>query len=79
LQEIIDPSTFKSYDELKRRLHQVLGIDSRGNTDAGPVASAPAARAKPAAHEAEEDATLWNTDEDDEDLSFFKRIAEEED
>jgi len=83
LQELIAPDQFKSYEELKKRLNLVLGLDSKGNNDAGPVAEAkPAGRTKAApaqkAVEPDEEEVPWNTDDEDEGMSFFKRIAEKE-
>ena len=84
LQELLDPKNFKSYNELKAKLYRVLAMDeepstptqatddsddldlsSMGNTQqAAPAPSAPAA---PAASMA--------MDDDDDDLSIFKELA----
>ena len=74
LQEFLDPKNFKTYDELKKRLNLVLGLDSKGGHDAGPTAPSPTMKQKAAPQKVEEE----TTEEDDEDLSFFKRIAAEE-
>ena len=76
LQDLIDPKNFKTYDELKKRLNLVLGVDSKGNRDAGPVAEAPTFRQKEVAATPQKAASY--DDDEDEDLSFFKRIAEED-
>ena len=74
LQEFLDPKNFKTYDELKKRLNLVLGLDSKGGHDAGPTAPSPTMKQKAAPQKVEEE----TAEEDDEDLSFFKRIAAEE-
>lgn len=77
LQEFLDPSNFKSYDDLKGKLVKVLGIGSPA-----------AARAK--ATVAEDDDLPWSEptakiksapapkfeeDDDDESMEFFKKLA----
>jgi hypothetical protein len=78
LQELIDPKHFKSYNELKAKLEKALG--SSTTTASSPVQheeeeafqipqkSAPMKEAPVAA-------APW--DEDDDDLSFFKKLASE--
>jgi hypothetical protein len=75
LQEFLAPSNFKSYDELKSKLHRVLGLDgitnSKSNdvpwgTDPAPTfKSAPAPKIQAAETE----------DDDDESMEFFKKLA----
>jgi hypothetical protein len=79
LKAFLDPSNFKSYDELKARLNKVLGVD--GFTSRSAVASlndeadlpwqqeapAPTLKAKPA--------PKFDEDEDDEDMLLFAKIA----
>jgi hypothetical protein len=84
LKELVAPSEFKSYDELKKRLDQVLGIQSRtpaqdpetfGEEDdwaPAKTASAPAFSSP----SGDEDETFSSEDEDDT-LSYFQRLAEE--
>jgi len=85
LKELVDRSQFKSYQDLKARLDEVLAGDpayeeftggkkksnvqtfERPNTPAWPPA-------KPAVN-AESDSIPFETDEDDEDLQAFKRLA----
>lgn len=68
LKEFVDAKNFKSYDELKRRLDKVLGLDG-----APPVQKnvgeqiRPKAPVLPAA-----------SDDDDDDISYFKRLAKED-
>jgi hypothetical protein len=80
LAEFIDRKNFKSYDELKRKLDEVLSGDSFVGKSAAemvdedeiPVASAPkiASTSAPKMPEV--------TDEDDDVMSFFEKIAQED-
>lgn len=83
LQEFLAPSNFKSYDELKEKLHRVLGLDgsTNGRTPAAaravaktdedaPWNEAPKFKATPAPAVAQA-----TDDEDDESLEFFKKLA----
>lgn len=79
LKELVDPKHFKSYAELKARLDTVLGLDgtaTRPNTRAEhveeDVAPAPTFKAK------EAPVTATTSSEDDEDLEFFKKLANED-
>jgi hypothetical protein len=78
LNEFVDPKNFKSYDELKARLDQVLGLDGvapKPSTTAAdeddevalsrPQRTAPAPKQPIAA-------------DDDDDLSFFEKLAEDD-
>jgi hypothetical protein len=68
LKEFLDPTHFKSYDELKSKLDRVLGLDG--------VA---AARAKSKAEDlelADEDVGVAATDDDDS-MAFFGKLAED--
>jgi hypothetical protein len=84
LQTLVDPKHFKSYSELKTRLDTVLSLTGSAlrpatrdettpsrNEDKAPAMAAPA----PKAAEAKAPAVV---DDDDEDLEFFKRLAEED-
>lgn len=86
LKEFVDPSKFKSYDELKTKLNTVLGNTGSGQITRAeniklPQASAPTFKAKEAAPPAVAEETVpWATD-DDEDLSYFeklKKLADED-
>ena len=77
LKEFLDAKNFKSYDELKKKLEQVLSGDSFASKSAAeiaeqedrPVAAAPKIASKPAP----------KMDEDDEDvMSYFEKIAKED-
>lgn len=84
LQEIINEKHFKSYDELKARLEKALGnapvqsnasnrgafADDEGEAFPTPQKSAPA-KEQP---KAEAQSAPWD-ESDDEDLSFFKKLA----
>ena len=82
LQEFLDKKNFKSYEELTRRLDKVLGIDSTSSTkatskkvidDEEDSAPAPTFKAKEAAV-----VPVSTTEDDDSDLDFFKKLAEED-
>lgn len=85
LKPFLDPSNFKSYDELKAKLHKVLGLDEISGDFSSAPAAAPAAR-KPVAKSEDEDLP-WTTpkeskksavvEDDDESLEFFKTLAED--
>ena len=85
LQELIDPSNFKSYDELKARLNDVLGLD--GDTGpAQPRADEPEQAAAPAKKTAEaptpkaSPAPSQDSDDDDDDeLAVFKNLLNNDD
>lgn len=87
LKGLLDPKNFKTYEELQAKLHKVLGIT--GGTSSRSNASSSAAdevdegldlsslaKQKPAAQmkEAATPAPV-STDEDDDDLAFFKNLA----
>ena len=78
LSEFTDRKNFKSYDELKQKLEQVLSGDSFTNKTAAqiseedrPVAAAPAFVSKPAP-------TAKSVDEDEDVMSYFEKIAKED-
>jgi hypothetical protein len=77
LQQFIQPSKFKSYDELKAKLYRVLALGATKPSAAAyeedEVKEAPAPKAKAApAPKAPE------LDDDDDSLDFFKKLAEED-
>ena len=71
LSEFIDEKNFKSYAELKNRLYRVLMLDS-----AAPAAVEPEPESEPSTVVPMKSAP--STDDDDEDLSFFKKLADED-
>ena len=72
LNEFLDPSKFKTYDELKARLDKVLGLDGSAPKPRTTVEQAKAAP-KPATQPV--DAGIA---EDDDDLAYFSKLAEED-
>ena len=76
LNELIDPSNFKSYDELKTKLDRVLGLAS---FTPEPVQSEPTISTMEApSFSTAEEVSLPSSGGDDEDdtLSYFKKLAE---
>jgi hypothetical protein len=81
LKSLVDPKNFKSYAELKARLDLVLGVDGVAQPRTSraedsfeeQAAPAPSFKAKeaPAAPQS-------STEDDDEDLEFFKKLANED-
>ena len=87
LQELVDPKNFKSYEELKVRLEKALGSGAMTPSYTGdeeeafptPARTAPAKEAP----KAEAKDASWNStppwqDDEDEDLSFFKKLAKDD-
>jgi hypothetical protein len=80
LSEFLDRKNFKSYDELKKKLNDVLSGDSFASKSAAqmaeedemPSAPAPKMVSKPAPKMAE------ITDDDDDVMSYFEKIAKED-
>ena len=68
LKEFLERKNFKSYDQLKQRLDKALGFDG----------AAPAPKSKAADTVAETDTSIIDKSvgEDDEDLDYFKSLAE---
>ncbi len=81
LQDFLDPKHFKSYNELKARLDKVLGLSggvSQPRTvaeDTPPWDETPAA---PAPQFKERAAPVIQAADEDDDLEFFKRLADED-
>lgn len=80
LQEFVDPSQFKSYDDLKVKLYRVLAL----NETSEQTAAAPAVKSAPAKNiptTAVADEAPWNgadeVAEDDDAMSFFQKLANE--
>ena len=82
LSEFTDRKNFKSYDELKKKLEEVLSGDSFSSKSAAemaeeedmPVASAPKMASKPAPQQKQ----VAMDDEDDDVMSYFEKIAKED-
>lgn len=90
LQEFLDPKNFKSYEELKAKLNKVLNLDgnnfqaSKTAEDVGMfeeeerVTAPPkmkTTQAKPVPQALKQ--AMGDEDEDDENIDFFKKLAEE--
>jgi hypothetical protein len=80
LKAFVDPSNFKSYDELKAKLNGVLGLTPSAKPSASPVARAESTvlpeAAAPKLKTKEADDVPWSTDEDDEDVSYFEKLKQ---
>lgn len=74
LKNLVDAKNFKSYEELKKRLDEVLG-DIGSISQPAPVQVI--AREKPVFNKpkASEDTVPFDVDEDDDDLESFKKLA----
>lgn len=68
LQQFVDPSTFKSYDELQRRLNEVLNLNV--NTTIPPVTPKEVFQTKLV-----NENMLENNVEEDEDLAYFRSLV----
>ena len=71
LKEFLDPSNFKTYDELKARLDKVLGVDGSAPK---PRTTVEQAKAAPSLRKPE--MTDVGIAEDDDDMEYFKKLAE---
>jgi hypothetical protein len=80
LSEFLDEKNFKSYDELKARLNKVLGLED-GSSSSGNSAYTPRAsvmqESKPAPAPAKKTTVADSVVDDDEDLSYFEKLAED--
>lgn len=77
LKEFLDPKNYKTYDELKKRLDEVLGAARTVNdqiTDSVSQSKPTFESSKP--RKSVEDTAPFDTDED-EDLNYFKALADE--
>jgi hypothetical protein len=70
LKEFLAPENFKSYDELKVKLDKVLGLSGQSPQPKTTVEQAKAAPARKAAP--------VDVDSDEDDLSYFSKLAEED-
>lgn len=80
LQEFVDPSTFKSYDELNARLQKVIGGSSKNSTaervDLDEDEDEEETAWSPPEDEASSNAELA-PDDDDDSLDYFKSLADD--
>ena len=74
LSEFIDPTNYKTYDELKKRLHDVLGTDIRQMTD---ILEAPTAESASFNDNESSETNSKATQEDTDALTYFERLAKE--
>jgi len=87
LSEFLDPKNFKSYEELKVKLEQVLSGAAMSVTaqdiseeEAAPVRQAPVAKAKPAPQPKSKSLdSAFDEDDDDNMMSYFESIAKADD
>jgi len=80
LQAFLAPSNFKTYEELKKRLDKVLGdAPAPRRTDSEDDAFEPAPRAAAAPAVGKTAAAPKRPSNNDEDLSFFEKLAEDDD
>lgn len=86
LQELIDPKNFKSYPELKAKLYKVLGLDGSSHAptktaeddDVAGMNFTPKFKESAPRQMEEASSPSFNTaDDDDDDLSFFKNLADD--
>lgn len=83
LQDIIDPSQFKTYDELKKKLNAVLSTDAFTSKTAEQIAEqfdskpAPSIPSTPAPKPAKSVSSTM--DDDDDAMAYFKSLAEDDD
>ncbi len=79
LQQYVDPTKFKSYEELKARLSRVLGEAQQASpvpvAQAAPMPTAAAPAPSPAVEAPTQAAASWG-DESDDDIDFFKKLSE---
>lgn len=83
LKELVDPKNFKSYEELKAKLHKVLALDGSSHAPTGNAAEDDDAEMDftPKFKERQspklDEAPSPSLDEDDDTLSFFKNLADD--
>jgi hypothetical protein len=81
LSEFTDRKNFKSYDELKKKLNEVLSGDSFAPKSAAEIADEPRSAPAPAftSKAAPSPKSAVSNQDDDEDvMSYFQKIAQEE-
>lgn len=82
LQPFVARSEFKTYDELKAKLHRVLGLNGSlaGKTESkqAPWEDQPATKPAPQAKTLAPKSAPTMEDDDDESMEFFKKLAEED-
>ena len=84
LAEIVDPKNFKTYDELKRRLEDVMGLSgaatpSRAAKEVVEEEDVPFKNSKPTSSPAPASKKAPVVEDEDEDLAMFRELAELDD
>jgi hypothetical protein len=74
LKAFVDPSNFKSYEELKEKLHRVITGDRNGSTVEN-VKLPPQSNSQPKSDPVK---SQPESSDDDDTLSYFSKLAEEE-
>lgn len=77
LKEFTDPKNFKSYDDLKKKLNDVLGIDSFKTVTAVGIVNKETAEDVIKSVSKSKAKTVETSDEDEDDLEYFKSLASE--
>jgi len=77
LQEFLDPKHFKSYEELKSKLEQVLSASGASISRADEVDLQEQKPSKPATAVKRKNNDI-NLDDEDESLSYFAKLANED-
>jgi len=78
LKDLVTEKNFKSYDALKARLDKVLGLNGDGTQRPQTTVEQAKQGKLPTAKPAVSDADIVGTSDDDEDLKFFDRLANDE-
>jgi len=76
LKEFVDPASFKSYDELKRKLDRVLRLGTRTTTTVEADSIAPQSFPKEDAPTQKETTPPWDTSDDDDDESELAKFRQ---
>lgn len=74
--DLVAPDKFKTYEDLEKRLNQVLDLNTRETTRI-PAAEPEARKEKEPETQAEEK-SVWDADEGDSDLDYFAKLAADE-
>jgi hypothetical protein len=77
LKEFTDPKNFKSYDQLKKRLEEVLGVSAGSSAKPAAKASSSVDDDEIPFKAAAQRKSVEVAEEEDEDLSYFKALADD--
>lgn len=78
LQPLIDPSTFKSYDQLKARLHRVLGWNHNQFEERPEIAESAENIQEESTPKPHKEMEYTSNEGEDEGLDFFAKLAEDD-